>query len=150
MIKNLRIVIALATISTLAVSCNNEKKEDANKQVTAAHNHTAQNSLHWQGKYSGNVKNVDSSIFEAELKLSKDNTFELTTTNTLKQPPVIDTAKGKIIWKENVVTLEGVKNVSNTFKVEENKLKQISTDGTETSTLPKNGNASIEVSVGNW
>jgi heat shock protein HslJ len=137
--------LALATISCKSkINKINTEFED---------HHTAQNSLDWNGTYSGILPCADCSGIETELTLNADNTFVLTTSYLGKQDSETNTLKGKFEWNRNEINLLGIKNGERptTYKVEENRIRQLDMKGNKITgdlaqnyVLKKNGNLNVE------
>ncbi|HNC64701.1 MAG TPA: copper resistance protein NlpE N-terminal domain-containing protein, partial [Chitinophagales bacterium] len=131
-------------------SCANLKN---NASTETPDGHTAQNSLDWQGTYSGVLPCADCEGIETELKLNNDQTYSLTNKYLDGKNSSTDTLTGTFIWKGNNVQLERkIKDIRpDVFKVEENQVKQLDLEGKEVTgelanayILKKNGNSEVE------
>lgn len=145
-----KIYFSIALMVFAVVSCssisNPENVEDLNDS------HTAQNALDWSGTYSGNLPCADCEYIETNLTLKEDLTYILTTLHVGKDSKT-DTLKGTFSWEGNNVKLGGInKNERpNTFKVEENKVRQLDVAGkpvtgalAQNYVMHKTGNQTIE------
>src|SRR5690606_14856830 len=104
--NRLKAVIATATLATTLISCNNR----INKINTGFDDHhTAQNSLDWQGTYSGILPCADCSGIETELTLNEDQTFVLTDIYLGKTDSETNKLTGKFEWNGNFINLLGIK-----------------------------------------
>lgn len=147
---NLKAVIVVAISASTIISCNSK----VNKINTGFEDHhTAQNSLDWNGTYSGVLPCADCEGIETELTLNPDNTYKLTTSYLGKQDSGTNTLKGKFEWNGNFVNLLGIKKGERpiTYKVEENRIRQMDMQGKEIKgslaqnyILTKNGNPNVE------
>ncbi|WP_151776566.1 copper resistance protein NlpE [Acinetobacter nosocomialis] len=116
-------LLAIALMSTLLVACNKhenktETTSDASTpvQTTEASNavavdteHTAENSLDWNGKYKGTLPCADCEGIKTELKLKADKTYELPETYLRKGDTNTFNTHGKFAFdKDNtsVITLD--------------------------------------------
>ncbi|HLT50596.1 MAG TPA: copper resistance protein NlpE N-terminal domain-containing protein, partial [Arenibacter sp.] len=120
--KNLKIIMAMAALASTIISCNSKKNK-----INAGFedHHTAQNSLDWQGTYSGILPCADCSGIETALILNADNTFVLTSLYLGKGDVGTDTLKGKFQWNGNSIHLMGIKKgeAPTVYKVEENQIR---------------------------
>lgn len=148
--KNLKIIMAMAALAFGIISCNSK----INKINTGFDDHhTAQNSLDWQGTYSGIMPCADCSGIETELTLNEDQTFVLTDIYLGKTDSETNKLTGKFEWKGNFINLLGIKEGERptTYKVEENRIRQMDLKGKEINgdlaqnyVLKKNGNPTVE------
>ena|SRR5690554_8196743 len=74
---HMKTAFAFAALAFAIISCNN-KINKINPEF--ADHHTAQNSLDWQGTYSGVLPCADCSGMETQLTLNEDHTYVLTDT----------------------------------------------------------------------
>lgn len=147
---NLKTIIVLTISVSALISCNSK----ASKINTGFEDHhTAQNSLDWQGTYSGVLPCADCSGIETGLTLNADNTYVLTTSYLGKQDSGANTLEGKFEWNGNFINLLGIKEGERptTYKVEENRIRQMDLKGKEIKgdlaqnyVLKKNGNPNVE------
>lgn len=144
MIKNA--ILGTAVVLGALTSCNNAKS------VGVDNEHTAQNSLDWNGTYSGVLPCADCEGIETELTINSDKTYILTTTY-LGEDSQPEVKKGTFKWEGNNIRLSGIKKEegSDLYKVEENKIKHLTLEGKEVKgdlanhyVLSKNGNATVE------
>lgn len=92
--------------------------------------HNAQNALDYPGTYKGMVPCADCEGIITQLTLGADSTFELTLQYKGKGDgrPVV--SKGTYAWKDgNTISLAGVTGGAFLYKVEENRLRQLDTEG---------------------
>jgi uncharacterized lipoprotein NlpE involved in copper resistance len=92
--------------------------------------HNAQNALDYTGTYKGVVPCADCEGIFTQIKVGADSTFELTLQYKGKGDgrPVV--SKGTYTWKDgNTISLAGVTGGAFLYKVEENKLRQLDTEG---------------------
>ncbi len=130
-------------------SSNNKKTAES----TIPDHHSAQNSLDWQGSYSGNLPCADCDFISTELTLNEDQTYILTTEHVKGNQTVADTLRGKFNWDNNTVNLEGIPQGerSSKFKVEEDQVRYLNLEGKPVTgelaqryVLTKNGNSEVE------
>ena len=142
------VLLVLSVLETY--TCANLKN---NASTETPDGHTAQNSLDWQGTYSGVLPCADCEGIETELKLNNDQTYSLTNKYLDGKNSSTDTLTGTFIWKGNNVELEReIKDIRpDVFKVEENQVKQLDLEGKEVTgelanayILKKNGNSEVE------
>ncbi|HMU97517.1 MAG TPA: copper resistance protein NlpE N-terminal domain-containing protein [Chitinophagales bacterium] len=145
-----RPLVLLVLFVLATYSCANLKN---NASTETPDGHTAQNSLDWQGTYSGVLPCADCEGIETELKLNNDQTYSLTNKYLDGKNSSTDTLTGTFIWKGNNVELERkIKDIRpDVFKVEENQVKQLDLEGKEVTgelanayILKKNGNSEVE------
>jgi copper homeostasis protein (lipoprotein) len=142
-------IVTAITIFTIS-SCNNR----INKINTGFEDHhTAQNSLDWQGTYSGILPCADCSGIETNLTLNEDQTFVMTDVYLGKNDSETIKSTGKFEWNGNFINLLGIKEGERptTYKVEENRIrimdlkgKEIKGDMAQNYVLKKNGNPTVE------
>ena len=147
---NLKTGSILATLTFAVLSCNPKASKITPEFKD---HHTAQNSLDWNGTYSGILPCADCSGIETGLTLNPDNTYVLTTSYLGKQDSGTNTLKGKFEWNGNLVNLLGIQKGerSTVYKVEENQIRQFDMNGkaiigalAENYILKKNGNPNVE------
>ena len=148
--KKISVILAVTALTFTVISCNGK----ANKITSEfKDHHTAQNSLDWNGTYSGVLPCADCSGIETGLTLNADNTYLLTTSYLGKQDPGTNTLEGKFEWNGNFINLLGIKKGERptTYKVEENRIRQMDLKGKEIEgnlaksyVLTKNGNPNVE------
>lgn len=144
-IKSFKFMLALGLITFF--SCNTAKQ---NNTETGLDGHTSQNSLDWQGTYSGILPCADCEGIETELSLNAESEFVLISEYIDRF--VIDTVKGTFTWEGNNIKLESQQDeMPLLYKVEENQLRQLHLDGKEVTgelaqhyVLRKNGNLNVE------
>lgn len=142
------VFVALLATTTL-YSCNNSTLKESDELTDM---HTSQNSLDWQGTYSGNLPCADCEAIETDLTLTEDMNYTLIR-NYIAKEPFSDTLKGKFTWEGNNVKLEdmGKDEGSSLFKVEENQVKYLDMEGQEVTgelasfyIMKKTGNLNVE------
>jgi len=135
--KRLWLLAGVAVLITFGSCTSNANKQleskdsdamettDSNQVDTA---HTSQNSLDWQGKYSGIIPCADCPGIETTVTLNSDNTFTYTGVYQERDTKIEDT--GKFMWHNNgsVVHLVG-KEVNMKLKVGENQLISLDQEG---------------------
>lgn len=147
---NLKAVLVTAISAATIISCNSK----ASKVNTGfGDQHTAQNSLDWNGTYSGILPCADCSGIETSLTLNADNTYVLTSSYLDADDSGTNTSEGKFEWNGNFVNLLGIKKGEGPtiYKVEENRIRQMDLKGKEIEgslaknyILTKNGNLNVE------
>lgn len=147
----LKSFIALAVTATITSSCSVQKKKESTENFKD--HHTAQTALDWQGSYYGVLPCADCEGIATELTLNDDLSYILTKVWKKNGTAASDTLKGKFTWQGNNIKLEGMgdKGRADTFKVEENRLRQLDREGNEITSdlaahyiLSKMGNSEIE------
>lgn len=144
-IKSLKFMLALGLITIF--SCNTTKQNNSETQLDE---HTSQNSLDWQGTYSGILPCADCEGIDTELNINAESEFVLICEYIDKS--VVDTLKGTFTWEGNNIKLESQQNeMPLLYKVEENQLRQLLLDGKEVTgelaqhyVLRKHGNLQVE------
>ncbi|MCZ2100616.1 MAG: copper resistance protein NlpE N-terminal domain-containing protein [Chitinophagales bacterium] len=115
----------------LITSCNNKVNQEG---VTPFNDeHTAQNSLDWNGQYFGTLPCADCQGIETILTLNTDGSYQLTSKYLTDKPSIIDTVQGKFTWEGNNIKLDGIKEGEGSpyFKIEENRVKFLDLEGKE-------------------
>ncbi len=133
-----KLLLSASLIAILfASACNsNTKKETTTQDTTATvidKEHTSRNTLDWNGTYKGILPCADCPGIETTVVLNSDDTFSY---RTKYQDRNLQTAdKGKIMWhdNDNVVHLKGTE-IDLKYKVGENQLIQLDTEGKEITT----------------
>ncbi|HUH75325.1 MAG TPA: copper resistance protein NlpE N-terminal domain-containing protein [Chitinophagales bacterium] len=142
--------IALIAATTL-YSCNSSN--DTTESTEFDDHHTAQNSLDWQGTYSGNLPCADCDAIETDLTLTDDMNYILISKYLGQAEILTDTLEGKFTWEGNHVKLDGIKDKerSSLYKVEENQVRQLDMKGEQITgdlashyVMKKNGNLNVE------
>ena len=115
--------------------------------------HTAENSLDWEGTYTGVIPCADCEGIETWLTLNEDLSFTLVR-NYLKNEAVLsDTTVGDFEWQKNNVKLQENKPNGETlfFSIEENQVRQLTNNAKEVEgelanhyLLKKTGNPIVE------
>ena len=145
----IKTIFAASLLAVSLVSCNSTKVDN---ESVLPDTHTSQTSLDWAGTYTGYLPCASCGDMETELTLTSDNDYILTQANLDGQPEPKVT-KGKFVWKENHIVLEGMPKEfdSNLFKVEEGRVRMLDKNGNVVSgdaaneyLLGKNGNAEVE------
>lgn len=120
--------------SILFVGCN-QKQNDNNKSTedTSAivDMHNSQISVDWSGIYSGILPCADCEGIRSTLVLNEEAGNYLLINEYLANERVEDRSEGKFTWSEDggTITLEGVENTSNKYKVGENRLFYLDLEG---------------------
>lgn len=143
-----RSIFIITAVLTTTLSCSSSN-QTANS--TSLNSHEAQNSLDWQGSYSGVLPCASCPGIETELTLNSDQTFALTEKYLEKEN--IFSRKGKFTWQSNTIQLEDSASTDSKtiFKVEEGRLRKLDIQGNKIEgaladnyILHKNGNVEIE------
>ena len=148
-------VFSIISVVIFVLTCHSCQmpKGDATTQSQVDTEHSAQNSLDWSGKYSGELPCESCDHIATELTLTDSQTYFLVIAKVSGQNMAIDTLDGKFEWKGNNILLLGLKDPSApaNFKVEENRLRQLNMDGqriegkhTDQYLLLKEGNLAVE------
>ncbi len=93
--------------------------------------HTAYNSLDWQGTYQGVLPCADCAGIEYTLVLNDDLTYQLTQVYQGKEQADPFVSQGKFHWENNgsVITLDGESDAPNQYFVGENMLMKLDSNG---------------------
>ncbi len=83
------------------------------------------------GVYQGVTPCADCEGIQLELKLNTDKTYELKQTYLGKKETLTDTFKGSYSLENNVIKLDGLKDMSNLFRVEVGQVRYLGADGAE-------------------
>ena len=83
------------------------------------------------GSYQGVIPCASCEGIQLELKLNVDQTYELTESYLGEKDPLTKTFTGKFSLDKDVIKLDGLKDMSNLFKVEMGQVRYLNTDGTE-------------------
>lgn len=145
--KRINIIILACVIGLCSCSHSDEKKSsdtlngdsigsmkiatDSNAILSAIDSsHTAQNSLDWEGTYSGILPCADCEGMETEIMLHKDNSYMLSVKYQGKDAKSFK-SKGKFTWVDgSTIQLEAAKEGTPTFYfVGENSLTQLDMKG---------------------
>ena len=137
-------------IAMAVLSCTSEATESEN----FINHHNAQNSLDWDGVYSGIIPCADCEGIEIEITLTQDMEYEMIT-RYIGQSDESITEKGQFQWQGNNIELLGKTKHSQSetkfIKVEENQLRMLDTEGkiiegnlSEQYVLKKEGNVAVE------
>jgi len=121
---NKKIVVLLMAVLAISVlgSCSSKKK------VETAQN--SKNSLDWTGVYKGTIPAADAEGINVNLKINKDETYELTY-DYIGKPDNTFTNKGSFTWNDtgDIINL-GIADTPSYYKVtDENKLIQLDMEG---------------------
>ncbi len=84
-----------------------------------------------QGAYQGVLPCADCDGVQFELTLNADKTYELKQTYLGKKETLADTFKGNYSLQDNIIKLDGLKDMSNLFKLEINQLRYLDAEGNE-------------------
>ncbi len=141
-------IITTLLLAFFLTACNSVKNATHSTQPDS---HTSQNSLDWQGVYSGVTPCASCPGIETELTLASELNYVLTTKYVDHKG--VDTVKGKFSWDGNVIKLDGIKDGERPtmYKVEEEKIRQLDLKGKEVKgplasnyVLTKHGNLAVE------
>lgn len=136
-----RIILSGILIGSIFVSCN--KKAETTTETTVTTDtittktdtivdteHTAQNSLDWNGTYEGVLPCADCEGIKTTIVLNLDGTFKYTSEYINKNHKFDN--EGRLMWHDNgsVVHLKG-KDIDSKLKVVENALILLDTEGNE-------------------
>ena len=144
----LKLISASLLFGLFVTSCNSVKKVT---NTPYPDSHTSQNSLDWQGTYSGITPCASCPGIETELTLTSDLNYVLTTKYIDNEG--VYTVEGKFVWEGNQIKLEGIKDGDgpSMYKVEEGRIRQLDLKGKEITgqlaqnyVLTKNGNLDVE------
>lgn len=132
-----KIVLSLVLMAAVLVSCNEKKttdttepKENTEEIPNPDPAHNAQNSLDWFGEYTGTLPCADCEGIEYLVKLTEDNTFEVTTTYQPSGDSFVE--KGNMVWHENGMIIRlSTGNYDQQFKVVENAIIYLDQQGDE-------------------
>lgn len=83
------------------------------------------------GVYQGVIPCADCKGIKSALKLNADGTYEFTQTYLGKERELPHVSKGKFVLDKNVIKLEGLKDMSNLFRIEINQIRYLNADGSE-------------------
>ncbi len=91
------------------------------------------NSVDWAGSYTGTLPCADCEGIETTLILKNDRTFSLETKYLGKDDQPVQKLVGAFKWDDSgsIITLEEVENQPGKFKVGENKVWHLDTEGNE-------------------
>ncbi|MBQ4915870.1 copper resistance protein NlpE N-terminal domain-containing protein [Maribacter sp. MMG018] len=148
---HLKYIMATAITVTFMSSCAIKNKQEPTEN--SVDHHTAEIAFDWQGSYYGLLPCADCDGIATRLDLNNDLTYVLTKAWKKNDKALSDTLKGKFTWQGNNIKLEGIadKSSADTFKVEENRLRQLDMEGNEITSelathyiLSKMGNSQVE------
>lgn len=151
MTRTLMSFMSLAVTVIISSSCSVQKRNKSTENFED--HHTAEIALNWQGSYYGTLPCADCEGIATKLTLNEDLSYILTKVWKKNNNALSDTLKGKFTWQGNNIKLEGItdKSGADTFKVEENRLRQLDMEGNEITSelaahyiLSKMGNTQIE------
>jgi copper homeostasis protein (lipoprotein) len=142
-------VTFMVVVAVLLISCNTTSSTQNSTPV----GDTTQNSLDWNGSYSGILPCADCEGIETTLKLDLNSTYVLITKYLGRKNSNEITKNGTFSWNENTIVLHGIKKGEqpSIYKVEENQLRQFDLSGkpitgglAQSYVLSKNGNPMVE------
>lgn len=116
-----------ATVAEVHIT---ETKSEGEPPPPPPDGHNAQNALDYTGTYKGIVPCADCEGIITQISIGADSSFELTLQYKGKGDgrPVV--SKGTYNWKDgNTISLAGVTGGAFLYKVEENRLRQLDTEG---------------------
>jgi len=112
------------------VSCGQKSKSDKqdNTIVTV---HNSMISLDWMGTYTGVTSSDDCERINISITLNPDGTYDASYLCFSKDDNILEYFSGNFSWNESggVITLEDSKKIHPHYKVGENKLIQLDTEG---------------------
>lgn len=93
--------------------------------------HSAMNSLDWDGTYKGILPCADCEGIETTITLTDDQTYTMQTKYLGKSDAKYFDSKGKFNWDKagQIITLEGIKDAPGKYFVGENTLTQLDMEG---------------------
>ena len=116
----------------ILVGCSDQKKPSSNaeQEQTPPDIHTSQNSLDWEGTYTGTQPCASCEGIETALQIHYDLSYELTIIYLGEDEPNTFETEGTFSWNEagNTITLEN-EEVPNQYFVGENYLSKLDMDG---------------------
>lgn len=127
--KKLILLAFVAVAATGCSGCNSKQNVKGETVITETvvipDGHNAQNSLDFAGTYRGTVPCADCDGIKMELKLNKNDTYELKAEylgNAIKKQLDV---KGTFAWDTtgSMITLSGITDGPGKFKVEENQIR---------------------------
>lgn len=120
-----------ATVEPSTVHSQTTSNTEAIINETFTSEHTAYNSLDWQGTYQGVLPCADCAGIEYTLTLNDDLTYILTQVYQGKEDTKALTSEGKFHWEKNgsVITLEDESDTPNQYFVGENILMKLDING---------------------
>lgn len=123
-------ICGVAAMMVGMVSCSSQKDANGtNKETPLATADNSQNSLDWDGTYSGVLPCADCGGIQTSLELSKDGSFKLHQVYLGKEDGAFDNS-GKVVWNKqgNVITI-GEGEQMTKFQVGENALTMLDREG---------------------
>lgn len=118
------------------VSCNNTNQNTkgitTTETVEVIDEHTSENALDWTGLYEGTLPCADCEGIETTIILNQDKSFTITE-EYLKEPNLAIESKGTFGWDKagQVITLEAEDDLKRSYKVVENALLLLDSNGRE-------------------
>ena len=126
--KKLFFVVSMVSLLVCFASCNSKKesKQPEVQAIDAAHN--SQNSLNWDGVYTGVIPCADCPGIEVQLTLNTDATYTIQYSYMEREHSF--TYSGTFKWNEtgNKITLD-TQEMPSDYIVGENTLTQLDMDG---------------------
>lgn len=124
--KKLIAIMCMSFASLSLIACDNSSSHSS----VADPAHNSQNALDYEGVYKGSIPAADGGDILVTLTLDKDD-YELSMVFTEHKEDGPFTEKGKYHWNSegNKITLEGITNAPNQYKVGENRLIQLDMNG---------------------
>jgi uncharacterized lipoprotein NlpE involved in copper resistance len=125
-------VVSIASLVLSLGACgskNDSKNQEATVVTDAAHN--SQNSLNWDGVYTGTIPCADCEGIQVQITLNLDETYQMTYHYIAKDEATYDYT-GTFKWNDDgsIITLDN-SEVPRFYKVGENKLTQLDMEGNE-------------------
>lgn len=126
-----KIILSLVLATSLMFSCNLKQKSSGTQQPDM---HTSQISLNWDGIYYGLIPCASCPGIEVFLTINSDNSYEMTEVYLESGDEEGVKSSGTFKWSEDGSSIELINNDNDKesirkYKVEENRLRQLDTDG---------------------
>ncbi len=138
-----KIFVTMSMVALLFGACKNatqKAQEGAEQAMDAAENmvettmNDAKKAIEESlvvGTYQGVTPCASCEGIQLELKLNANLTYELTQTYLGEKNATPETFKGNFSLDKDIIKLDGIKDMSNLFKLEQNQVRLLSADGSE-------------------
>ena len=123
--------LILVLLSLMLLGCVQKKQQtDPEAPQAISDGHTSQNSLDWNGTYSGVLPCASCEGIETSLTLNEDDSYSLRMTYIGEDEPNRYDAEGSFSWNEagNTITLEN-EEAPNQYFVGENYIAKLDSNG---------------------
>ena len=123
--------LILVLLSLMILGCVQKKQQTSPEtQQAIPDGHTSQNSLDWNGTYSGVLPCASCEGIETSLTLNEDDSYSLRMTYIGEDEPNRYDAEGSFSWNEagNTITLEN-EEAPNQYFVGENYIAKLDSNG---------------------